>query len=192
MSWLLTLILPYFFFPSRKHLKLLQIISNVFWITWYLNYLPNLIDDIKLPFLNIYINLKNSSNKLQKNSMLRYCWVFPLSNEPKHIYVGPAVTEPIDFLSRIVEFWDIAHYSQAQSGVRGTQIITCLREISSGTEPGCAARPVSFAYYMSKTSEGISLDNLVKKKQYITPLPHPLPSLECVPPCYNLTTGTYV
>ena len=67
---------------------------------------------------------------MQKNSMLRYCWVL-LSNEPKHIYVGPAVTEPIDFLSRTVEFWDTAHYSQAQSG----------------------ARPVSFAYYMSKTSK---------------------------------------
>ena len=49
--------------------------------------------------------------------MLRYCWVLPLSNEPKHIYVGLAVTEPIDFLSRTVEFCDIAHYSQAQSGV---------------------------------------------------------------------------
>ena len=79
--------------------------------------------------------------------MLRYCWVLPLSNELKHIYVGPAVTEPIDF--------DIAHYSQAQSGVRGTQIVTYPREISSGTEPGCATRPVFFAYYMSKTSEGI-------------------------------------
>ena len=30
--------------------------------------------------------------------MLRYCWVLPLSNEPKHNYVGPVVTEPIDFL----------------------------------------------------------------------------------------------
>ena len=52
--------------------------------------------------------------------MLRYCWVL-LSNEPKHIYVDAAVTEPIDFLSRTVEFRDIAHYSQAQSGVRVTQ-----------------------------------------------------------------------
>ena len=67
--------------------------------------------------------------------MLRYCWVVPLSNEPKHIYVGPVVTEPIDFLSRTFEFWDIAHYSQAQSGVKATQIVTCPREISSGTEP---------------------------------------------------------
>ena len=104
--------------------------------------------------------------------MLRYCWVLPLSNEPKHIYVGPAVTEPIDFLSRTVEFWDIAHYSQAQSGIRDTQIITYPREISSGTEPGCAARPVFFAYYMSKTSEGISLDNLVRKNNT---LHHSLP-----------------
>ena len=95
--------------------------------------------------------------------MLRYCWVLPLSNESKQIYVGPAVTEPIDFLSRTVEFWDIAHYSQAQSGVKATQTVTCPREMSSGTEPGCAARPVFFAYYMSKTSEGISLDNLVRK-----------------------------
>ena len=36
--------------------------------------------------------------------MLRYCWDLPLSNEPKHNYVGPADTEPIDFLSRTVEF----------------------------------------------------------------------------------------
>ena len=79
--------------------------------------------------------------------MLRYCWVLSLSNEPKHIYVGPAVTEPIDFLSRTVEFWDIAHYSQAQSGVKVTQIVSCPRVISSDTEPGCVgvARPVFFA-----------------------------------------------
>ena len=36
--------------------------------------------------------------------MLRYYWVLPLSNEPKHNYVAPAVTDPIDFLSRAVEF----------------------------------------------------------------------------------------
>ena len=106
--------------------------------------------------------------------MLRYCWVLPLSNEPKHIYVGPAVTEPIDFLSRAVEFWDIAHYSQAQSGVKGTQIVN-PREISSGTEPGYAARPVFFAYYMSKTSEGISLYNLVRENNTLHHYPTPYP-----------------
>ena len=36
--------------------------------------------------------------------MLRYCRDHPLSNEPKHNYVGPTVTEPIGFLSRTVEF----------------------------------------------------------------------------------------
>ena len=81
-----------------------------------------------LDFLNRF--KKNSSNNFLKNSMLQYCWVLFLSNEPKHIYVGPAVTEPIDFLSRTVEFWDIAHYSQAQSGVKVTQIVTYPREIS--------------------------------------------------------------
>ena len=86
--------------------------------------------------------------------MLQYFWVLPLSNEPKHIYVGPAVTEPIDFLSRTVEFWDIAHYSQAQSGrsgVRGTQNAAYRRESWSDTEVLCVAGPVFFAYYMLQT-----------------------------------------
>ena len=83
--------------------------------------------------------------------MLRYCWVLLLSNEPKHIYVGPAVTEPIDFLSRTVEFWDIGHYSQAQSGVRVTQNAAYRRESWSDTEVLCTAGPVFFAYYMLQT-----------------------------------------
>ena len=83
--------------------------------------------------------------------MLRYCWVLSLSNKLKHIYVGPAVTEPIDFLSRTVEFSDIAHYSQAQSGVRGTQNAAYSRESWSDTEVLCTAGPVFFAYYISKT-----------------------------------------
>ena len=85
--------------------------------------------------------------------MLRYFRVLPLSNEPEHIYVDPAVTEPIDFFfpySRVLRY---RRYSQAQLGVNVTQFVTCPREILSGTEPGCAARPVSFAYYMSKTSK---------------------------------------
>ena len=60
--------------------------------------------------------------------------------------------EIIYFSSRTVEFWDIVHYSEAQSGERGTHFATYPREISSGTELVCAARPVSFAYYMSETS----------------------------------------
>ena len=83
--------------------------------------------------------------------MLRYCWILPLSNEPKHIYVGPEVTEPIDFLSRTVEFWDIAHYSQAQSGVRVTQNTAYHRESWRDTEVLCAAGLVFFAYYMLQT-----------------------------------------
>ena len=51
---------------------------------------------------------KNSSNKLQKSTILRYCMALPLLNEPKHSYVGSAVTEIIYFLSFTVEFWDIA------------------------------------------------------------------------------------
>ena len=55
-----------------------------------------------------------------------------------------------------------------------------------------AAGPVFFAYYMSETSEGISLDNLVRKKQYITPSPHPLSSLKWVAARSNMTTGSNV
>ena len=55
-------------------------------------------------FFNLYIDLKNSSNKFRKSAMLRYCMALPLQNEPKHSYVGPAVTEIIYFLSRTVEF----------------------------------------------------------------------------------------
>ena len=44
-------------------------------------------------------------------------------------YVGPAVKEPIDFLSRTVEFKDIAHYSQAQSGEWSTYFATYPREV---------------------------------------------------------------
>ena len=46
---------------------------------------------------------------------------------------------------------------------RGTQNAAYTRESWSDTEPVCAVRPVSFAYYMSETSEEISLDNLVRK-----------------------------
>ena len=110
--------------------------------------------------------------------MLRYWWVLPLSNEPKLIYVGPVVTEPIDFLSRTVEFWDIAHHSQAQSGERGTQIVTCQCEISSGTEPGCAARPVSFAYYIHvKNVRRNIIGQLSKKKKTIHYTITPPPTL---------------
>ena len=88
--------------------------------------------------------------------------------------------EPIDFLSRTVEFWavefwDIAHYSQAQSGVKATQIVTYPCEISSGTEPVCAGKPVYSLYYMSKMSEGISLDNLVRKNNTLHHYPTPYP-----------------
>ena len=85
--------------------------------------------------------------------MLRYCMALPLQNESKHSYVGPAVTDIIYYLSRTVEFWDIAHYSQAQSGKRGTHFATSPRQSSSDTEVLCAAGPVFFAYYMSKTSK---------------------------------------
>ena len=88
---------------------------------------------------------------MQKTSILRYCWVLPLSDEPKHVYVGTAVTELIDFLSRTVEFWDISHYSQAQSGVRVTQNATYCHESWSDTEVLCAAGPVFFAHYMLQT-----------------------------------------
>ena len=53
--------------------------------------------------------------------MLRYCMALPLQNEPKHSYVGPAVTEIIYFLSRTVEFWDIAACSQLRWWRRSTE-----------------------------------------------------------------------
>ena len=124
--------------------------------------------------------------------MLLYCMALPLQNEPKHSYVGLVVREIIDFLSRTVEFWDIAHYSQPSWWWRATQNATFPRQSWSDTEPVCAATPVCIAYYMSETSEGISLDNLVRKKQYITPLPHPLPSLQWVAARSNMTAGSNV
>ena len=54
------------------------------------------------------------------------------------------------------------------------------RESWSDTEPVCAVRPVSFAYYMSETSEGISLDNLVRKKIHYTITPPPTLPRECI------------
>ena len=80
--------------------------------------------------------------------MLQYCWVLLLSNEPKHINVGPAVTEPIDFLSRTVEFWDIAPYSQAQLGVRDTQN-AAYRRVRTGVILRCYALPVLFSLHIS-------------------------------------------
>ena len=43
-----------------------------------------------------------------------------------------------------------------------------------------------------KNVVGILLANIVRKKQYITPFPHPLPSLECVPPRSNMITAAHV
>ena len=76
--------------------------------------------------LTFYIDLKKkSSNKLQKSAMLRYCLALPLWNEPKHSYVGLAVTEIIYFLSRKVKFWDIAAWSQPSWLRRSTEHSTC-------------------------------------------------------------------
>ena len=73
--------------------------------------------------------------------LLSYCMALPLQNEPKHSYVGPAVTEIIYFLSRTVEFWDIAQYSQPSWWWRATQNATFSRQSWSDTEQVCAGKP---------------------------------------------------
>ena len=50
--------------------------------------------------------LKNSSKKMQCYAI---AWLFHFKMSPNTArYVGPAVMEIIYFLSRTVEFWDIA------------------------------------------------------------------------------------
>ena len=108
--------------------------------------------------------------------MLRYCWVLPLSNEPKHIYVGPAVTEPFDFLSRTVEF--LRYLALQPSSVRREGYTERKpTTVKAGEILRCYVLPVLFSLHITcyKRSRNI-IGQLSKKKQYITPLPHPLPS----------------
>ena len=75
--------------------------------------------------------------------MLRYCMAFPLQNEPKHSYVGPAGTEIIYFLSSFEISRTTAKLSQARE-VHISQP-TPMKSRVVATELVCAARPVSFA-----------------------------------------------
>ena len=117
---------------------------------------------------------KNSSNKFQKNSMLRYCWVLPLSNEPKHNYVGPAVTEHIDFLShiysRVVRYRPVKPSSDQLRGPHIAQPLLMKSRVllRSGTR---------HTRFLSTTWVGKALESFHRKKEYIWLLPHPLPSL---------------
>ena len=62
------------------------------------------------------------------------------------------------------------------------------REILSGTELGCSARPVFLCILHARNVVRISLANLVRKNNTLHHYPTPYPaSLECVPACYNLT-----
>ena len=74
--------------------------------------------------------------------MFRYCMA--LENEPKHSYVGPAVTEIICFLSRTVEFEiSFSKSSSAQAG--GVLWTKSLSQVSVATDfrqhtlPDCSA-----------------------------------------------------
>ena len=67
------------------------------------------------------------------------------------------------------------------------------RQSWSDTEPVCAGKPVSSLYYMSETSEGISLDNLVRKNNTLHHYPTHYPlSSAWVAARSNMTAGSNV
>ena len=95
--------------------------------------------------------------------MLRYCYVFPLSNESKHNYVAPAVTEPIDFLSRTGRVLRYRPVKPSSDQLRGAHIAQPLLMKSrvllrSGTR---------HTRFLSTTWVGKALDSFHRKKEYI-------------------------
>ena len=109
--------------------------------------------------------------------MLQYCWVLPLSNEPKHIYVDSAVTEPIDFFvpnSRVLRYRALQPSSVRREGYTNRNLPPWDLEWYWTKVCGCGQTCFLCILHV-KNVEGILLDNLVKKKQYlhytITPPP---------------------
>ena len=125
--------------------------------------------------LTFYIDLKNSSNKLQKSAMLRYCLTLPLWNEPKHSYVGPAVTEIIYFLFRKVEFWDIAAWSQLSWWRRRTEHSTSPMKSRLLLKSAVRAYPFPLHITWQIGRSNNTEQYTSKKKQYIGPLPPSIP-----------------
>ena len=101
--------------------------------------------------------------------------------------------EIIYFLSRTVEFWDIAQYSQPSWWWRATQNATSPRQSWSDTEPVCVQLANLFLCILHvRNVRRNFIGQFSKKKQYITTLSHPLPSLKWVAARSNMTAGSNI
>ena len=89
--------------------------------------------------------------------MSRYCWVLPLSNKPKHNYVGPAVTERLRSLLtfcpvRVQSSFEISpSKAKLRSADSSTYCATSLHEVSCVTKVWYQAHPIPFHHLGRKS-----------------------------------------
>ena len=124
--------------------------------------------------------------------MLRYCMALPLKNEPKHSYVVPAVTEIIYFFSfcPVQSSFEISLRKASWFDVRGyTERNVPPSKLEWYWTSVCWQTCFLFILHVRNVRRNI-IGQFSKKKQYITPLSHPLPSLKWVAARSNMTAGS--